>query len=442
MTGVQTCALPISGKRIKRISVALSPFVPKAHTPFQWCKMDSKGEIDRKIGIVLSLLKSRFINIEWHDPETSILEGAFARGDRRLSNVIVSAFKAGAKFDGWREYFNPGIWSKAFQEHGFNIEEFAIRERAFEEALPWDHIDCGVKKSFLRDEYQRAEKGIITEDCYLSGCKNCGLEKACFDVKKEHKPEISKKEVIFHSGLLPEVGDISEKERERRGKTGAGQRAGVSQTSIQQALFSRPDVGRIARRELNNCNVRRRQAGGGLVGRRPVGPKRMVGSFHSRNATGLGFGSMLFRREAGGQGRLRGRASAISACRGIFGDWRVLPVSFRRDVAGGVSFRHVAGRNRIAAVAAASASALGCPGAPPHCAAREAGTASTRCRAQSSSAPVGLATRIRHPSGSWLIRSTRQLVSMLPWGKRAAMAPGNPAPIVARALSRRTVLGS
>lgn len=174
-----------SGSRIKRISVSLSPFVPKAHTPFQWCAMDSREEIKRKIWIVLSLLKSRFINVEWHDPDTSILEGAFARGDRRMSDVIVSAFKRGAKFDGWHEYFNPEIWYESFKENGLTIEEFAEREREFDEVLPWEHIDSGVNKSFFIDEYQKAEKGIITEDCSLSGCKDCGLEKDCLDVKKK-----------------------------------------------------------------------------------------------------------------------------------------------------------------------------------------------------------------------------------------------------------------
>ncbi|RMF94322.1 MAG: TIGR03960 family B12-binding radical SAM protein [Candidatus Schekmanbacteria bacterium] len=173
-----------AGKRFKRLSVSISPFVPKAHTPFQWCRMCKVEEIERKVGIILDMVRSRKIDIEWHTPWTSILEGAFARGDRRLSRIIVSAFKKGAKFDGWREYFKLQIWKESFKEEGIDLEEYATRRMGFDEILPWDHIDCGIKKSFLLEEYKKARDEKVTADCSIEGCHNCGLESECASVRK------------------------------------------------------------------------------------------------------------------------------------------------------------------------------------------------------------------------------------------------------------------
>ncbi|GHU96109.1 radical SAM domain protein [Clostridia bacterium] len=152
-----------------RITVSVSCFVPKPLTPFQWCAQDSVEEFRRKQSLLKKALRKQ-MNYQWHDPETSVLEGAFARGDRRLGAVILSAHKAGCRMDAWKEHFNFAAWEKAFAEHDMPLSgpEFDTKK-----PLPWDYISAGVTDAFLKREYNRAINGEPTPDC-RSECSDCG----------------------------------------------------------------------------------------------------------------------------------------------------------------------------------------------------------------------------------------------------------------------------
>ena len=172
-------------KKGLKVNLSTSIFVPKPFTPFQWvpqCRMD---DVKRKINIVKGSIKSKSIAYSWHDSPVSFLEAVFARGDRKVCDVLVKAFEKGAKFDGWSEYFNFDIWMEAFKECGVDPEFYAYRRREYDEIFPWDFIDCGVTKEFLISENEKAKKGEVTPDCRL-GCRNCGINKsfgkeACFN---------------------------------------------------------------------------------------------------------------------------------------------------------------------------------------------------------------------------------------------------------------------
>ncbi len=160
-----------------RISVSASTFVPKPFTPFQWESQDNIETIYEKQGIARSSIKSKQIKFSWHDAETSFLEGVFARGDRRLCDVLIAAHKNGCKFDGWNEYFDFEAWQKSFEECGVDATFYNQRKRSFDEILPWDHIDVGVSKTFLEKEARLAYEEKLTPNC-REQCTGCGA--ACF----------------------------------------------------------------------------------------------------------------------------------------------------------------------------------------------------------------------------------------------------------------------
>lgn len=167
--------LGIKGKR-PSITVSVSSFVPKAFTPFQWAKQNDRALLLEKQDAIGDAINSKFIKYNWHESKVSILEGVFARGDRRLSKVIELAVKKGCKFDGWDEYFDPDKWDEAFSEAGLD-PAFYTRERSYDEILPWDKIDIGVTKEFLIRENENAKKGIVTPNCRQK-CSGCGA--SCF----------------------------------------------------------------------------------------------------------------------------------------------------------------------------------------------------------------------------------------------------------------------
>ncbi len=160
-----------------RISVSASTFVPKPFTPFQWEAQDDLDTILEKQKAVRSSIRSRQISFSWHESKVTILEGVFARGDRRLGKVLLAAQKLGCKFDGWDEYFNFEAWMQAFDECGIDIKFYNNRKRSFDEILPWDHIDVGVTKAFLQKECELAYRGIVTPNC-REKCTGCGA--SCF----------------------------------------------------------------------------------------------------------------------------------------------------------------------------------------------------------------------------------------------------------------------
>ena len=160
-------------KRGLRIHVATAYFVPKPHTPFQWEKQIPPEEYLRRCRLLKSHFYSKSIEYDYHGPDLSRLEAVFARGDRRLGAVIEEAAQNGAKLDGWDEYFNYSIWFDAFHKCGIDPDFYTVRGYGEDEVLPWDTIDVGVSKGFLRRERGRAYSRVITPDC-REGCAGCG----------------------------------------------------------------------------------------------------------------------------------------------------------------------------------------------------------------------------------------------------------------------------
>ena len=160
-------------KRGLRVHVATAYFVPKPHTPFQWEKQITPQEYLRRCKLLKSHFYSKSIEYDYHSPDLSRLEAVFARGDRRLGPVIEKAMKNGARLDGWDEYFNYAKWYEAFRECGIEESFYTTRGYEEEEILPWDTIDVGVTKKFLKLERKRAYEGTVTPDC-RHGCAGCG----------------------------------------------------------------------------------------------------------------------------------------------------------------------------------------------------------------------------------------------------------------------------
>lgn len=159
------------------VNVSIACFVPKPHTPFQWRAQDTIEELERKQTLVRYAITDRAIHVSWHDAKSSALEAALARGDRRVGEAVHLAWKNGCRFDAWHEHFDYEKWLKAFREAGLEPALYANRKRDYEEMLPWEHIDCGVTKRFLKMEDVRAEAGELTRDCRLDKCTGCGLTK-------------------------------------------------------------------------------------------------------------------------------------------------------------------------------------------------------------------------------------------------------------------------
>lgn len=161
------------GKRTQ-VNVSLGTFVPKAFTPFQWLPLGDEGSLEEKQKLLRRGLRGPGIGFSWQNPRTTLLEAALSRGDRRLGQVIYRAWQLGARFDAWDEVLDVGLWWQAFTEAGLDPNIYARRERALDEVLPWDHIDVGVKKEFLIEEYQSSLHGETTIDC-REGCIDCGV---------------------------------------------------------------------------------------------------------------------------------------------------------------------------------------------------------------------------------------------------------------------------
>lgn len=159
-----------------RVTVSVSTFVPKAHTPFQWEPQIPLPEIKARQQYLKSIMK-KGITLNYHDAELSFLEAVFAKGDRRLGAALERAWQLGCKFDSWREHFSFAKWRQAFEETGLDPAFYANRPIPPEEVLPWDHLDMGVTKRFLLKERERAFQGVLTPDCRegrCTGCEVCG----------------------------------------------------------------------------------------------------------------------------------------------------------------------------------------------------------------------------------------------------------------------------
>jgi len=162
------------GGRWAKINVSVATFIPKAHTPFQWAGQIPLAESRAKIDWLHRRLRLPGIQFKWQNPEVSWLEGLWARGDRRLSRLLIEAYKKGCRFDGWSDQFNFSAWEAAMAETGVNPDFFTVRPRDLDEPLPWDHIDSRIEKSFLSREWENALAGRFTADCRLDDCSQCG----------------------------------------------------------------------------------------------------------------------------------------------------------------------------------------------------------------------------------------------------------------------------
>jgi len=161
------------GKR-NTVTASLSAFVPKPHTPFQWERQIGREEIRERVGIIRSIVgRHRNAEVKFHSPEVSELEGTFSRGDGRLAEVLLRAFRLGARFDAWTEEFRTDRWDEAFRESGVDPAEYR-RERILSEPLPWDFVDAGVDREFLLRERERTRAGETTPDCRQDVCSACG----------------------------------------------------------------------------------------------------------------------------------------------------------------------------------------------------------------------------------------------------------------------------
>jgi radical SAM-linked protein len=184
--------------------------VPKPHTPFQWERQLTLEESRDRINRLKSMLPRKGFKLKWQDPTQSYVEGVFSRGDRRLSSLIEAAWKSGVRFDSWSEHFHLENWQQAAEECGMDLD-FYLQARSKEKPLPWDHLDCGVDREFLLQEYQNSLERVYTPDCRSEGCQKCGL---C-DFKTIFPVVHSVKKVVYEEqNLLSEDGrTVDEHER-------------------------------------------------------------------------------------------------------------------------------------------------------------------------------------------------------------------------------------
>ena len=156
-----------------KITISTSCFIPKPHSPFQWEAQISKEEYLRRVELLRSSIMARNVTYNWHDAETSVIEAALSRGDRKLSAVIEEVWKNGGRLEAWSDYFSYQRWVDAFTKCGLDLDFYASRERGEEELLPWDMIDVGVRKAHLLHERQQCYDSALSPDCRKQ-CSACG----------------------------------------------------------------------------------------------------------------------------------------------------------------------------------------------------------------------------------------------------------------------------
>ncbi len=158
------------------VNISVASLVPKPFTPFQWEPQDRPEVLIDKQNYLISCVKTRKVSVSRHVPWTSFLEGVFSRGDRRLGDVIETAWRKGCRFDGWEEHLDRDKWMQSFEDCGIDPYFYTARRRDYEEIMPWDHMDYGVTKGFLVRENQKAHKGETTA-CCREKCSGCGAAK-------------------------------------------------------------------------------------------------------------------------------------------------------------------------------------------------------------------------------------------------------------------------
>ncbi len=176
----------IGKKHTNRASVTVSVggFVPKPFTPFQWFGQNTSEELQRKVNLLRDATrKAKGVNLKWHDPKATLVEGIASRGDRRIGPVIEQVWRNGGTFQEWSEHFNLDLWLEAMSDNGLTVEDFVYRHRTEDETLAWDHISAGLHKDFLWQDWQDALAEVGLEDCRWTPCYDCG---ACTGYGIEH----------------------------------------------------------------------------------------------------------------------------------------------------------------------------------------------------------------------------------------------------------------
>jgi radical SAM family uncharacterized protein len=155
------------------VTIGVSTFVPKPDTPWQWHNQDTLEQIIRKQSLVRKNIGDKAVEMRTHNPRSTHLEAIFSLGDRRVADALEIGWRKGCKFDSWDEYFRYDWWMEAFEEAGLDPYFIANRQKSYEEALPWDHIDCGVSKAYMKVEDKRSREGTFTADCHTTPCTMC-----------------------------------------------------------------------------------------------------------------------------------------------------------------------------------------------------------------------------------------------------------------------------
>jgi radical SAM superfamily enzyme YgiQ (UPF0313 family) len=173
------------------LHAGVSTFIPKPHTPFQWVPCDSIENIRQKQALLKNQLRGEGFKLTWTRPEETMLEAWLSRGDRRMAEVVYRAWKRGARFDAWIEYFSESCWLEAFAETGLNPAFYSHRERPPYEVLPWDHISTAVRKKFLFNDYLSSQRVETKHDC-REGCFACGILPTFAELRRINPGEVWK----------------------------------------------------------------------------------------------------------------------------------------------------------------------------------------------------------------------------------------------------------
>ncbi|HET9908829.1 MAG TPA: B12-binding domain-containing radical SAM protein, partial [Anaerolineales bacterium] len=205
----------VSGWKVK-LNAGVSTFVPKSQTPFQWVSCDTPDQIKAKQALLRRELSDKNIKVSWTDAEDSFLEAWLSRGDRKMAEVVYTAWKNGARFDAWHETGSYKKWITAFEEHGLDPIFYTHRQRRTDEVFPWEHITAAVRKNFLFQDFRQSLEGQIRVDCRLD-CFACGILPTFADMRRENPGDVwkcpdvkspaSSNPYAMSSLKLPMVGD-------------------------------------------------------------------------------------------------------------------------------------------------------------------------------------------------------------------------------------------
>jgi radical SAM superfamily enzyme YgiQ (UPF0313 family) len=206
----------VAGMRVK-LHAGIGTFVPKPQTPFQWVAVDTRENILEKQSLLKRELRDRNIKLLWTKPDDTLIEGFLSRGDRRMAEVIYSAWKKGAKFDAWEESRKFVIWMSAFAEHGLDPAFYTHRPRRADEIFPWDHITTAVRKKFLFQDFRQSLEGQIRVDCRQK-CFACGILPTFANLRRDFpgegwkcpevkSPRRASEQLSVNSNQLPVAGE-------------------------------------------------------------------------------------------------------------------------------------------------------------------------------------------------------------------------------------------